>query len=991
MESCCSSSDSSFYQETPILENQYYDDVVFQRALNLFVPQNLVSDTRPDLVQLGRDVIAPSVFEWITDAERNTPYIKENSHDTLSNSDSQVVMGEGWRQLQAFGQSRRFVACGYDNKRAPMRRVNSASLSAEINGVRISRLKNKMGTRPLPTAELELDGMRGWLIGEEGRGAEEIAVILNITRVHSAIAAMGYVGRGLAIAKAYARVRTVRSPRGKRMFLAENSLHLNTLANMTAEYQGLMLLSIFCAYVLGLDEHQDTFDAKAAATSNPVLATLTPPQNLITPLLRVLTQITKAYVCKNAIPILYSCMEAMGGAGYLNNEESEYLNVSRIYRDCCVLAIWEGTTDVLSADFIRAMKHPQTGAASVAALDFVISKTWDTVKDKWDIDYRPSVAWEDVKRTLANNSVEEVMALARNLLFETAELLIVLLLKMAAQSEKTSAAKDIFSRFVEGKRLDTDEKLRSWSVVERLARDQTVVYGSVVDEDVQPRLVFMRPKLVMTSASETSRFFANPASAAGRRVTRSQAVPSTAEALESKSKVKDTAAQPARAVRVKAEPLALRGRTRSANTNASLIPKKEEDEAEQGKEGKKTGALAAATRSRSTRIVKSEPIADVEDFGGRRAIKRQRVSTTRAASSRVESPVSPPESESEHEADNGSGSELSAPLSSDSEEYVSDDIRERKAKRTARKATAPRSQGRTLMQMRKPGGIAADAAVDTMGCERLADRSASPRDQRFHTLIALMLSSQTKDTVTAVVMKKLQTELPPFAANAPAGLNLDNVLAVHPDTLNEMIWAVGFHNNKTKYIKQTAEILRDKWNGDIPDSIVGLTSLPGVGPKMAYLCLSHAWHRTEGIGVDVHVHRLANMWRWVRTRSPEETRVALQSWLPHDRWAEINWLLVGFGQTVCPSAGRNCSGCDVGLADLCPAADKRKVAEGRKWVTLGGDRKEEGMETKVEGNVKGIAKAGVRDKNDVKLQALKEEGVTDETKDEIGRVKDEEE
>ncbi|PHH53131.1 Endonuclease III -like protein [Ceratocystis fimbriata CBS 114723] len=535
----------------------------------------------------------------------------------------------------------------------------------------------------------------------------------------------------------------------------------------------------------------------------------------------------------------------------------------------------------------------------------------------------------------------------------------------------------------------------------------------------------------MTSASETSRFFANPASAAGRRVTRSQAVPSTAEALESKSKVKDTAAQPARAVRVKAEPLALRGRTRSTNTNASLIPKKEEDEAEQGKEGKKAGALAAATRSRSTRIVKSEPIADVEDFGGRRAIKRQRVSTTRAASSRVESPVSPPESESEHEADNGSGSELSAPLSSDSEEYVSDDIRERKAKRTARKATAPRSQGRTrkptasakakakamdldhapsssipaagiapsnweelyalVIQMRKPGGIAADAAVDTMGCERLADRSASPRDQRFHTLIALMLSSQTKDTVTAVVMKKLQTELPPFAANAPAGLNLDNVLAVHPDTLNEMIWAVGFHNNKTKYIKQTAEILRDKWNGDIPDSIVGLTSLPGVGPKMAYLCLSHAWHRTEGIGVDVHVHRLANMWRWVRTRSPEETRVALQSWLPHDRWAEINWLLVGFGQTVCPSAGRNCSGCDVGLADLCPAADKRKVAEGRKWVTLGGDRKEEGMETKVEGNVKGIAKAGVRDKNDVKLQALKEEGVTDERKDEISRVKDEEE
>lgn len=203
-----------------------------------------------------------------------------------------------------------------------------------------------------------------------------------------------------------------------------------------------------------------------------------------------------------------------------------------------------------------------------------------------------------------------------------------------------------------------------------------------------------------------------------------------------------------------------------------------------------------------------------------------------------------------------------------------------------------------VRRMRAPGGAAYGAAVDTMGCERLADRNASPKDQRFHTLIALMLSSQTKDTVTAVVMKKMQTDLPAYKEGAPKGLNLDNVLAVEPDTLNQMIWAVGFHNNKTKYIKQAAEILRDKWNGDIPDSIEGLTSLPGVGPKMAYLCLSAAWNRTEGIGVDVHVHRITNMWGWHKTKNPEETRMALQSWLPKDRWREINGLLVGLGQAV---------------------------------------------------------------------------------------------
>ncbi|KAL7937033.1 DNA glycosylase [Trichoderma chlorosporum] len=235
-----------------------------------------------------------------------------------------------------------------------------------------------------------------------------------------------------------------------------------------------------------------------------------------------------------------------------------------------------------------------------------------------------------------------------------------------------------------------------------------------------------------------------------------------------------------------------------------------------------------------------------------------------------------------------------------------------------------------VRKMRAPGGIAHGAAVDTMGCERLADRNASPKDQRLHSLIALMLSSQTKDTVTAVVMRKLQTELPAYKPGAPVGLNLDNLLAVDANLLNQMIWAVGFHNNKTKYIKKTAEILRDEWNGDIPDTVVGLTSLPGVGPKMAYLCLSVAWNRTEGIGVDVHVHRITNMWGWNKTKNPEETRLALQSWLPHDRWREINGLLVGLGQSVCLPVGRRCGECDLGLQGLCKAAERKKVLVGRR-------------------------------------------------------------
>lgn len=236
----------------------------------------------------------------------------------------------------------------------------------------------------------------------------------------------------------------------------------------------------------------------------------------------------------------------------------------------------------------------------------------------------------------------------------------------------------------------------------------------------------------------------------------------------------------------------------------------------------------------------------------------------------------------------------------------------------------------TVKAMRAPGGVAANAAVDTMGCERLAEDTASPRDRRFQTLVALMLSSQTKDTTNAAAMRRLQTELPPHAPGAPAGLNLKNVLAADPELINKLIWAVGFHNNKTKYLKQAAAILRDEWAGDIPDTYEGLVALPGVGPKMAHLCLSAAWGRTEGIGVDVHVHRITNLWGWHATRDPEGTRAALQGWLPRDRWREVNWLLVGFGQTVCLPVGRRCGDCELGLRGLCRAAERKKVLEGRR-------------------------------------------------------------
>ncbi len=216
------------------------------------------------------------------------------------------------------------------------------------------------------------------------------------------------------------------------------------------------------------------------------------------------------------------------------------------------------------------------------------------------------------------------------------------------------------------------------------------------------------------------------------------------------------------------------------------------------------------------------------------------------------------------------------------------------------------------------------APVDTMGCEDLYWRTSSPREQRYHTLTALMLSSQTKDTVTAAAMQRLHTELvpqpppsTPQTSQTPSTLTIANILSTTPEHLNKLIHQVGFHNTKTKHIQLTAALLQQNHQSDIPRTLPGLLALPGVGPKMAYLCLSAAWGIDAGIGVDVHVHRITNLWGWHSTRTPEETRKSLEAWLPRDRWHEINRLLVGLGQTVCLPVGRRCGECALAGTGLC--------------------------------------------------------------------------
>ncbi|XP_035515668.1 endonuclease III-like protein 1 [Morone saxatilis] len=205
-----------------------------------------------------------------------------------------------------------------------------------------------------------------------------------------------------------------------------------------------------------------------------------------------------------------------------------------------------------------------------------------------------------------------------------------------------------------------------------------------------------------------------------------------------------------------------------------------------------------------------------------------------------------------------------------------------------------------------------DAPVDKMGAEKCYETEAPAQVRRFQVLVSLMLSSQTKDQVTAAAMQKLRAH----------GCTVENILATDDETLGKLIYPVGFWRTKVKYLKLTSAMLQKEFGGDIPDSVEGLVRLPGVGPKMAHLAMDIAWDQVSGIGVDTHVHRISNRLGWLKkpAKNPEETRKALEEWLPRELWSEINWLLVGFGQQVCLPVNPLCSVCL--NQHSCPSAHK---------------------------------------------------------------------
>ncbi|TMQ03461.1 MAG: acyl-CoA dehydrogenase [Deltaproteobacteria bacterium] len=224
--------------------------------------------------------------------------------------------------------------------------------AGRLRNIQVNRLKDKLGTRKVPTAELTLDGTPATLVGAPGDGVRAITPMLAVTRTWNAVSAVSAMRRGLALAGDYARRRAAFGA-----LLADKPLHADTLAALEAEYAAAFCLAFRAVWVLGRLERGAGGDPDREGDER---------------LSRVLTPIAKLVTGKQAVAVTSEAIEACGGAGYV-----EDTGLPRILADAQVLPIWEGTTNVLSLDTLRALGKGGALEAIQAELDRCLTAVTD--------------------------------------------------------------------------------------------------------------------------------------------------------------------------------------------------------------------------------------------------------------------------------------------------------------------------------------------------------------------------------------------------------------------------------------------------------------------------------------------------------------------------------------------------------------------------------------------------------------------------------------
>ena len=174
----------------------------------------------------------------------------------------------------------------------------------------------------------------------------------------------------------------------------------------------------------------------------------------------------------------------------------------------------------------------------------------------------------------------------------------------------------------------------------------------------------------------------------------------------------------------------------------------------------------------------------------------------------------------------------------------------------------------------------------------------------FQLLVATILSAQTTDKKVNQVTESLFKDYP----------DLDSFLKLTNEELEGRIREIGLYRNKAKNLILMCNQLKNNFNGEVPKTMEGITSLAGAGRKTANVVLSNAFN-VPSIAVDTHVFRVSNRLGLADSNNVLEVEKQLQKELPKKEWSLTHHLLIFHGRRCCIARKPKCEECP--LAHLC--------------------------------------------------------------------------
>ena len=171
----------------------------------------------------------------------------------------------------------------------------------------------------------------------------------------------------------------------------------------------------------------------------------------------------------------------------------------------------------------------------------------------------------------------------------------------------------------------------------------------------------------------------------------------------------------------------------------------------------------------------------------------------------------------------------------------------------------------------------------------------------FEMMISVMLAAQCTDERVNKTTPNLFSKY-----NTP-----EKMANIKQDELEDIIHPCGFYKTKAKNIIATSKILLEKFNGNVPNNMKDLQSLPGVGRKSANVVMLEAFHDPQGIAVDTHAKRISNRIGFSKETEPEKIEQDLLKQIPKEMYYDVNHLLVWHGRNICDARKPKCEDCPV--------------------------------------------------------------------------------